>query len=494
MASILGRIYNRLRRKPQIDTNLGLDSFGYESGDYRYWHPGFNPYRQDRIFTVLDSCGIKYDQNNPYEQLRVSRFMYDVFPFAKKAINDISTMVGNIKIELEDEAENADLIKQLNDDACHFPILSEFDWEKPHESGFDNYVYRAAFTMLRDGMFFKESRYKNNSLNPEDYLGALIFDSINFHFQKDDSTKPHQLYYKSDQKADKTGYFEYLGYDFRNTHPWGSPLLAGGSFFVEVLVSAFVAIKNVNLRKANPVEVYGVKVNNDDLLKDPTTRKAYTKALDSLQASITKGAKNQKDGKGGVIVAKPPMGIDLVSKAFGVDALQEIDPKLVELVYMAIANLLEIPMEYLGIVLGAAGFSPERFKIMFRIFGSKIDNIRNKLLPICLFELQNYYRSLGYDPAIIEKIKIDFIDPDIQDELEKATTSKAKAEANSKHMEVAISLYESNAPMNVITSYLQRHGVIEEDEQWQAEFRESIDSFEQQPGQPQEPKKELIYN
>lgn len=491
--ALIDRLLGRLKRKPQIETDRGADAFGYFEGRNHHWHPGLTPYRQDRIFTVLDSCGIKYDQNNPYEQLRVSRFMYDVFPFAKKAINDIATMVGNIKIGLDEELPDPEMIEKLNSDACHFPILSEFDWLNPHESGFDNYVYRAAFTMLRDGMFFKESRYKNNSLNPKNYLGALIFDSINFHFQKDDSTKPYQLYYKSDQKAEKTGYFEYLGYDFRNTHPWGSPLLAGGSFFVEVLVSAFVAIKNVNLRKANPVEVYGVKINNDDLLKDPTSRKAYLKALGSLESSIVKGAKNQKDGKGGVIVAKPPMGVDLMSKAFGVDALEEIDPKLVELVYMAIANLLEIPMEYLGIVLGAAGFSPERFKIMFRIFGSKIDNIRNKLLPICLFEIQNYYRYLGYDPAIIERIKIEFEDPDIQDDKEKAETSKLEADANAKHMEVISSMNSAGFPMEVMVKYAQDNGLVEEGVNFDMQFMEPIDPFEDAPGQ-NEPEKELIYS
>ena len=100
--------------------------------------------------------------------------------------------------------------------------------------------------------------------------------------------------------------------------------------------------------------------------------------------------------------------------------------------------------EFIGQVLGSSGFSPERFKILFKIWGTKVDNLRESVKPVIMDVTRNYFRSLGINPAAIENMDLVFNTPDVLDEMEMQEIRKAKSEADEKFTNVANVLAQVN--------------------------------------------------
>lgn len=408
--------------------------------------------KQDKIFSVFEKCGLDYDKIDPYTQMRLSRLMYSIFPFTKKAINDIAGMVGNIQI-VGDIPE--DKLTDLNQLALTLPILSEYDWEKPHEKGFNNLVKRIARTALRDGMAFIETREDNGQ-----YIGELIYNSENFSFDRYDNN-PYKLTYQQNQYPDlETGMFKYIGYDFTNEHPFASPLLSGGGFFTHILISILVAIKNTNMRKGAPVELGILAVKeSDDLKGDKVAQDKFKAAVNDINTELQEAAKYQLDGTPYTIVGKMPVDVNLLTYAFGVESVKEIDNNILWTILVQLMNLLEVPAEFFGMVLGSSGFSGDRFKIMYKIWGSKIDDLREKISPIIKQIITDFFLSQGVDARVVQKVQFEFKTPKITDEKEIAETGKINAEADKIKLETANMLAANDT--RSARNYLLQHGLIE---------------------------------
>lgn len=450
---IIDRIFSR---KKNLQTDSMLSGSGLIMGGT------FSAFGQkDKVLQMLENCGISdYNDPNPRSQVRLSRTMYDIFPFAKRAINDMASMVGNVVLVPGDNTRISDEVaREITELLQDLPLLAEWDWINPHEKGANNAAFRLARTMLLDGMCFEEDRYEDGMLNK--YQGALIFNSLNFDFVKE-KPGPYRLKYLNNQYPDLLPLyaetFNYTGYDYKNAHPWASPLLSGGGFFTHLLTAMLIAVKNINIRKGAPIDVNVIGIKDDKALMSVETRDAYIKTLSELENEMTKAVKKQLDGIPTSMVSKYPMNIELLQKSFGTDALAEINPNLLSLVLVAFANLLEVPIEFLGIVVGSAGFSPERFNKLYNIWGTKIDNIREKLKPLLSRIIDNYLRSQGVAPAIIEGLVIKFENAEIRDEKELSEIDKTKAETNKIHMEVAQGL----AAVDTIAArdYLDRYNII----------------------------------
>ncbi len=433
-------------RKKQVNT----DQAGPVG--FRVWSSGI---KTDPIFSIYDNCGINYQPKTQHETLSIARTAYETLPFVRRAVKDISAMVGNGRIvAAEGQTLPESALKELNDIAAGLPLLSEFDWIRPHETGLDSLIYRAVRTALKDGGFYGEDRFDEFG----NYLGHLIFDTGNFEFVYE-GLGPYRLRYKGIQYPDlETGFFHTWGYEFANEQPWPNPLIAGGSFFLHILTAVLVAVRNQSLRKAAPLEVLAVSVKNDVRLQDQNTRTSYTNAIDSLQESLKKGIESQQRGKGTSILSRVPMDIDLLSRTFGAEAANEIDPEILSLVLMGFANLLEIPFEFLGQVLGGTGFSKERFSLLFKIWGGKVDNIRTSIRPVVLDVLKNYLRFSGVSPVLIDRIDVEFVLPDVMDAKEQAEIGNIQAEANVKHTEVAA--YLSQIDTEAAVNYLEKYGLL----------------------------------
>lgn len=417
---------------------------------------------KDRVLEVLETNGItEYDNPNPRHQMRLSRTMYDIFPFAKRAINDISTMVGNVELVPKyNSTVSEETAKEMTALLENLPILSEWNWEKPHEKGADSLVFRMVRTMLMDGMVFEEDRYMDGNL--QNYQGALIFNSQNFDFVKD-KIGPYRLKYKYNQfPAESPLYditFNYTGYDYRNAYPWASPLLAGGGFFTHILTTMLIAIKNINGRKGSPIDVSIVSLKDDKMLMNRETSAAYSKTMNDLEENMQKAVQKQILGIPTSLITKTPMNVELLQKTFGADALKEVDHNVLSIVLIGFANLLEVPIEFLGLVFGSSGFSPERFTKLYNIWGTKIDNIRAKMESPMHRIIDNYLRSLKVNPAIIAGMDLRFKNAEIRDEQELATIDKTKAETHKLRTEVANEL--AMIDTNQARAYLEKHNVIE---------------------------------
>lgn len=396
--------------------------------------------KPDPIYKVFDNCGIDYEGRNPRSHVALSRTMYGVFPFAKRAINDMATMVGNPLIVSAEGREIGEAeLNRVSALMGELPLLSEWDWLREHEMGLDNLAFRTSKTMLLDGMCFLEDRFDEGSLL--DPLGVLLFDSMSFDYIQDNYGQPYRLRYLADQYPDlDSGTFHVLGYDYRNDYPWAAPLLSGGGFFTHILTAMLVAVKNISMRKGAPVEMNIISVQDDSKLSSPDTRERYVESMNALDKDLQEAMKAQMKGHPSSMVSKIPMDVDLLNRAFGSEALNEIDPELLKFMLVGFANLLEIPIEFLGIVLGSSGFSPERFNILYRIWGTKIDNIRNKLRPVLLKSTQSYLRGQGVSPVIIEGIDIEFENAEIRQDSELAEIEKTKAETHKIRMETAEAL------------------------------------------------------
>lgn len=412
---------------------------------------------QDRIFEIFKNCGIDYAPEDARSIMKLSRSAYDIFPFVRRAIKDFASMVGNVEIVAkEGQTISETLLDQMNVAAKQLPILNEFDWERPHDRGVNSLVYRIIRTALRDGMAFAEDRYEEESL---EYLGALIFDSGHFEYVRE-SMDPYRLKYRADQYPDlESGLFHQFGYEFSNERPWANPLLAGAGFYMHVLTSLLVAVRNINTRKGAPVELGLITPGDDSALQDKARKDSYTKAISELYEGMKKALKGQMNGKSTSIVAPVPMNVNLITKAFGVEGLNEVDHDILGLVLMGFANLLEIPYEFIGQVLGSSGFSPERFKILFKIWGTKVDNLRESAKPVIMDVTRNYFRSLGINPVAIENMDLVFNTPDVLDEMEMQEIRKMKADADSQFTNVANVLAQIDT--NEARTYLEENGIIQ---------------------------------
>lgn len=410
--------------------------------------------RQDKIFNVFEKCGLEYDKIDPYTQMKLSRMMYSIFPFVKRAVNDISGMVGNIKLTGDLSEEE---ISRLNEIAMDLPILSEHDWEKPHERGFNNLVKRIARTALKDGMCFFESRQGESG----EYIGELLFDSANFHYEYT-GLNPFELRYQQNQTPDfESGLFKFVGYDFTNEHPYASPLVAGGGFFTHIIISMLVALKNTNMRKGAPVELGLITVKDDEQIgRNETRATEFVRAVDDITEDLKTASQAQLDGVPMTIISKMPINVELLTKAFGAELISEVDHNLLSIVLVQIMNLLEVPPEFFGVVLGSSGFSGERFRIMYKIWSGKIDDLREKIKPVVQQILVEYLLSEKVDPRTIQGIKFEFINPSIMDEKEQAETNKLQAEADKIRVEVAMGLAANDTES--AQNYLQKYGLIEE--------------------------------
>jgi len=393
--------------------------------------------QKDKLFHVFESCGVDYDNLNPYTQMKLSRMMDSIFPFVKRAINDTSAMVGNIEIsgDISDDEKKAlnALIKDL-------PILSEFDWINPHEYGFNNIVTRISRTILRDGMCFVESR-----TNPESnkYVGELIYNSENFSFERY-NLAPYRLTYQANQFPDlESGEFKSIGYRFTNEHPWASPLVAGGGFFTHILISMLVAIKNINMRKGAPVELGIITVKNDESIgNNPSRALEFKNAINSLSLELEEATKAQLNGTPVTIVGKMPIEVDLLTKAFGAEMITEVDHNVLSLILVQVMNLLDVPPDLFGVVLGTTGFSGERFKVLYKIWSSKIDDLREKIRPVAKNILKNYLEKMGVDSRLIQRTEINFVNTQILDDKEIEETGKIRAEKEKIQIESAGMLSE----------------------------------------------------
>lgn len=451
MATIRERISSLLGfRSKQLD----VESFGTASNYWTYATSG----ETDKLLKILYNNGVdQYDEVNPRSKVKLSRTMDEVFPFVRRAINDMANMVGNVVLVSDTVKETA--LEDLNELLSELPILSESDWQNPHEKGIDNLIFRIVRTVLLDGMVFCQDRYNEGNLR--DYQGVLLFESLHFDFEQTDANKPIKLRYLANQYPTDDPlhelFFHKAGYDFVNNYPWANPLLAGGGFFSHILTAMLVAIRNINARKGAPVEVSLIGLKDDSRLQDTNTKTAYKGAMDDIHKMLKFAADKQLSGQPSNVVANLPMDITLLSKAFGTDALSEVDPELLKMVLVAFASLLDVPIEFLGIVIGSSGFSPERFKILYKIWGSKIDNLRTKFKPIIKLIIDNYLRSLGVNPSVIAALDIEFLNAEIRDEKEIAENNKTDAEADKIRTEVAANLSQVDTAWGV--RYLEWHGL-----------------------------------
>ena len=381
----------------------------------------------EQTFEFRENCTGTHEKLTAKQSALLSDMMYDVFPFASRAIDDIAHLVGTGKIvSIEPGDVSPEDLERLNLLAQELPILSEFQPNEPHEYGINALIYRLSRASLIHGMGIVQDRYLNNSLNS--YQGVLIFNPANFDFLQQNANEGYKLFYNNNQKVTPNAFFEYVGFEFRENDPWAYPLLSGGRFFTRLVLAAFVAILNISLRKGAPVQFSIIGSKNDDAYRDESNKDAYKELIPKLKVAMKSGLELSSKGVATNHVSAIPADLNLLSHTFGSDMVDELDPQLLDRILAQAANIIGIPPELVGVVLGGAGFSPERFKMMFRLFMPKVTRLAGGVCPVAWHRLLNFYRAKNENPALLERVKLVVERPDTSDPKENAEIEKMQAE------------------------------------------------------------------
>ena len=451
----MANFFQRLFGRKQIDTSLGQANtsqmlYGWNDGMLLTGKP-------DPIFAILEECGIHDGRTDYKSQMKISRLAFDSIPFVKRAIQDMAAMVGNVEVKAVNPGEvSEDVLQDLGDVLEDLNILSEMDWITPHEQGANNLAYRISETLLRDGMFFSQDRF--GGVRGRNYLGNLVFDPDSFSLIREDNG-PYRFRYGASQDVERNPFFHMAGFDFDNSSVWGQPLLSGGGFFMNILVAQLVAIKNINIRKGAPINMNMLVLKDNTVLQNEDTKTAFINFATSTESKTKQAINLQQQGKPSDMFVKVPTNADLISRAFGVESLQEVDSDNLMVILMGFANLLGVPPELMGVVLGGSGFSPERFKTLNQIWGHKVDNLLDKVRPVMNRIIRNHLLFSGVDAGLIDRVYGDFVPAMLIDESDRADLEKTKAETEKIYLENASVLSEVDT--NAAQEYLRSRGIIE---------------------------------
>lgn len=456
IGNIAERLTRRFRRSQQIDVSTHLRPVpDYRGNTFSLYS---NSEFVTRIFSFLENCTGRTEQLTAKQSAELSRLIYDAFPFAKRAVRDMASMVGNGIIQEIKPGSVLDTdLQDLQELAKGLPLLTEFQFKEARSHGMDKLIFNTGLTVLIDGMAFAQDRYQGNINN---YLGALQFDSPSFSFHAAQNLQDgYKLYYRNKDAIDRGVFFDWCGYDFRNYDIWAYPLLDGGRFFTEILLKAFVAIANINLRKGSPIDFTLISIDGDGQMS-AKSEEIFATTASGLKSAFKQGVANQKKGIAANYIATLPSRAQMHSQAFGSALTEELSPDLLDRLLAQFANLLDIPVEQLGVVLGSAGFSPERFRMLYRIWSGKIDNLREIICPYVWGRMLNYYRAQGVDPSLLEKVKLGFKNVEINDAEAMALINKQQAEADEKRAKVAQVLNEI-VSADAAREYLLKNDLIE---------------------------------
>jgi hypothetical protein len=413
------------------------------------------------IFEFLDNCGQSYHTLAAKEQAKLSILTYENFPFAKRAIGLIVDMVGNVEIESiePDGVDNKDL-SRLNELAKRLPILTEYTPNNPNQYGVNSYAKRLCRAMLLHGMQFTQDRYEGGDVNS--YQGAMLFNPVNFDYLY--TGNEYELFYRfyMGKPIEKSTFFDFVGWDFRENEAWAHPLISGGRMFTRMLLAMLSAAQNISLRKGFPIDVNLIGAKFDEKLIDAKTKESYAAFITAMRDKVEQGIENQFKGKATSIVGSFPADINLMNQAFGAAFVKEVDVNLLNMMFIQFANILEVPPEVLGLVMGSGLSQTERFKLMYKFLGGKVDDLRETVNGTIHMRLLNYFRFCGESPQLLERIKPVFQNIETKDEKEQAEIDKTVSETNRNHVQVADSLWNGGmVDEEGLANYLERYGVVE---------------------------------
>ena len=453
------RAFDSLFNRKQLDT-----SYANLQGNYHYMiDTASQP--EHEIQTLFNKCKVNSGQPRPRDWVKLSRMLYDHFSLYERAIDVHVRMVGGVIIA--EDSEISDATRQAAEKFFReVRVLSEMQPFASDVSGINSFVSQIVVDILKDGMAFAQDRFREiGDEVTDEYLGAMVFDPVNFDYMHYSNDTQLSLSYLGNQfpRLDEDGayfdnpYFHVCKLETDHADPWGVPLIRGGKLLADILITMLVAIKAQTNRFGNPVSFNIIQQNDPEMINQNTEGgKIFIAAIKDLRSKTEKALSEMNQGKGSEIVTSMPGSVKIDSKTFGSDFTNFIDHETLWKISLLFANVLSVPPTLLGIRIGGGGIGSEEFKYMYSMLLSRVGSIREVLKPFLIRIVKNHLVSLGARDT--EGLRLDFSNLDTLTPKEKSEIDKMDSETESNRVEVynQIQAIEPDSAQE----YAENHGLF----------------------------------
>lgn len=384
---------------------------------------------------------LKYDSNDPRDQMRMARLLIENIPPLKRAVQMQSDFLGGVHFG----SDIPQLKDALNDWAAKMPVKNSLNTDYSFFQGMTEYTRQMMRNSLTTGMSFSEEFYPEATA-PLD--GIVVFDPANFTFVQD-GTKQRLLYTSTSGVqafVDPSDHFHVFGNTASSSSLWGQSMVSGAEFFGEILIQMLVSLKNNYIRYGSPIGINMFSLKPDATMTTGDFEK-FVEGVNRMETAFMQALRDSEFGARSEIFGKMPGDVKFEHSTYG----QGLNPMTgqaedIASILRHVAGLTGIPVEMLSFDTGGEGFSGEKWRVLYSVLNVKMQAARLAMEPIVTQIARNYITSNRLPSRWLDAFWVEFESLDFGNDLTEAEVKLKRSEATAKEIQNALSIFMELSP------------------------------------------------
>jgi hypothetical protein len=341
----------------------------------------------DDLMRELDSCGNLLNVEDPRMYINYSNLIYRIFPLYKRAIQLKAIFIGTIDVLQVNE--NKVLSKAIKAFKTKIPIYDSNSLIAK-SFGINSLNNMIVEDCCKYGMSFVKS-----IRNPRGAIIAYqIFKPDLFYFSYNSKSEKKLYYINSDNEIDTNEIYIYMIQGVRG-YDWGAPLIYGGRFMADSLISLINAQKNGLMRNMNPFDVTVVGLDAEKFGQlDPDYRDDIKEKLIEFRKNYVEASKKSLRGEAVNLFVNIP-SLSTFNNVKGASTVSFIDSQTLFLYTQFFCNILDVPISLILNVSGSMNTDQSKAALLqMEAWASEYG--RPQLLPTIEKMAYDYFFSHGF--------------------------------------------------------------------------------------------------